>query len=233
MRLMINGRPHDFIPIQIFRARWNLPDDFGVAHFEPKDWQGLGALTGSGEALARMRQGVIEAVPPVIRLFELLAQVEASAQLFRRELEAANVQIGLRQVEVDFAAAGFQDVMQSIAYHLIQLAQTYRADLAQLHNRFDFAAIYQAWLEASTRISATTHRYPPEDNGRQFEVRLVYNAYGRIGLAVGVANEAYYVADTSLACPAANYMADLCQAVALAWRNSLLQGFQQNGLSSQ
>jgi hypothetical protein len=214
MHLTIAGYTHTFIPLQIFRSQWGLPDDFNLAYFEPKDWQGLGSLEGSGKALAIVRQRMIEAVPQTIILAQLISQVEALTNLFYRELAAINSQIGLRDVEVDFAVAGFADVSQSVAYHLMQLSHVYRHDPTQIPLNFDFLAIYQSWLDASARISATTHLYVHENVG--YEVQIVYNAYGRVGLKVQVFDEITYVIDMALACPAANYMMDLCGEVAQA-----------------
>jgi len=214
MQLTIAEYTHTFIPLQAFRSQRGLPDDFNLAHFEPKDWQGLGSLDGSGKALATVRQRVIEAVPPTVTLAGLISQVEGLINLFQRELAAINSQLGLRDVEVDFAVAGFADVTQAVGYHLLQLGHLYRHDPSQISSNFDFSAIYQSWLDASVRISTTTHLYTHENV--QYEVQIVYNAYGRVGLKVLVAEEVYYVADMALACPASAYMMDLCGEVAQA-----------------
>jgi hypothetical protein len=214
MQLTIAESTHTFIPLQAFRSQWGLPDNFNLAHFEPKEWQGLGSLDGSGKALATVRQRVIEAVPPTVTLAGLISQVEGLINLFQRELAVINSQIGLRDVEVDFAVAGFADVTQAVGYHLMQLGHIHRHDPSQISSNFDFSAIYQSWLDTSVRISTTTHLYAHENV--QYEVQIVYNAYGRVGLKVLVADEVYYVADMALACPASAYMMDLCEEVAQA-----------------
>ncbi|HXV43084.1 MAG TPA: hypothetical protein VEC96_08470 [Anaerolineae bacterium] len=214
MQLTIAGQPHTFIPLPTFRSRWGLPDDFNLAYFEPKDWQGLGSLEGSGKALAIVRQRVLDAVPQTVTLNDLISQVEALTDLFQHELVAINPQIGLREVEVDFAVAGFADVIQAAAYQLLRLSHTYRHDPTQFEPAFDFSAIYQNWLDASARLSATVHFYTYENV--QYEVQVIYNAYGRVGLRVQVNSEVYYVTDMALACPASNYMLDLCREVAQA-----------------
>lgn len=213
-QLSIAGHTHTFISIQAFRSQWSLPDDFNLAHFEPKDWQGLGRLDGSGKAMATVRQRVIEAVPQTVSLADLINQVEALTGLFYLELAAINSQIGLRDVEVDFAVAGFADVTQSVAYQLLQLSHIYRHEPAQISLNFDFSAIYQSWLDASARVSTTTHIYL--HNNVRYEVQIVYNAYGRVGLKVQVGDDVFFVADMTLACPASNYMLDLCREVAQA-----------------
>lgn len=212
MQLTLDGQPHKFIPLATFRSQRGLPPEFALAYFEPKEWQGLGSLDGSGEVLPFVRQRVLAAVPPTVPLTELIPQVQTLTDCFHRELVAINPQIGLREVEVEFAVAGFADVMQSVAYNLIQLSHTYRHDPAQIKNHFDFSALYQNWLDASARVSATVHTYLHQDVA--YQIQIVYNAYGRVGLKVTRADEVYYVFDPALACPAANYMLDLCDAAA-------------------
>lgn len=214
MQLTLDSNTHIFIPLATFRSERGLPDEFNLAYFEPKDWQGLGSLDGSGKALATIRQRLLEAIPPVITLAELIPQVQRLTNLFQLELAAINPQIGLRDVEVEFAVAGLADVLQSVAYRLIQLSHTYPHEPDQIRLHFDFAAIYQSWLDASARVSAAGYRYSYNDV--QYEVHIVYNAYGRVGLKVQVADEIFYVADMALACPASNFMPDLCDAVAQA-----------------
>jgi hypothetical protein len=134
--------------------------------------------------------------------------VEGLTSTFQMELEEANMQIGLRPVEVDFAVSGFRDILQAAVYRLIQLFYTRRDKAAGICEEFDFGAIYQDWLNGSVRVSAATHPY--QHNNLQLEVRLVYNAYGRVGLEVSTGQETYYVLDMSLACPAAGFMRDVC-----------------------
>ena len=145
--------------------------------------------------------------------------VDEIAQLFRQELTVANQQIGLRSVEVDFAVSGFYDVMQAVAYRLLELTHLHRQNLETVVNQFDFLTIYQTWLDDSVRVSGVAHNF--QHNDRHFKVRVIYNIYGHVGLEVEFAGEIYYVADMSLACPASNYMQELCGAVAQALSKSL------------
>ncbi|MCL4301880.1 MAG: hypothetical protein KJ077_39660 [Anaerolineae bacterium] len=214
MQLTIDGQPHTFIPLAAFRREEGLPEEFTLAYFEPKDWQGLGTLDGSGKALAALRQRMLEAVPAAVTLAELIPQIQALADHFHAELTAINQQIGLREVEVEFAVAGLADVLQSVAYQLVQLSHTYRHDPSQVQAHFDFSGLYQNWLDASVRVSATTQIYTHQNV--MYQVRVIYNPYGRVGLKVEVAGEVYYVTDLALACPALHYMQDLCSAMAQA-----------------
>lgn len=214
MQLTIDGQPRTFIPLAAFRQQRRLPEEFSLAYFEPKDWQGLGTLDGSGKALAALRQRMLEAVPVTITLAELIFQAQTLADRFHSELTAINPQIGLREVEVEFAVAGLADVLQSVAYQLVQLSHTYRHDPSQVQTHFDFSGLYQNWLDASVRVSATTQIYAQQN--ATYQVRVIYNPYGRVGLKVEVAGEVYYVTDLALACPALHYMQDLCGAMAQA-----------------
>jgi hypothetical protein len=212
MQLKIKGKEQNFIPIQRFRELWGLPESFRVALFEAKDWTDLGSLERAGDSLLVIKHQVIQAVAAEIALPDILPAVETLAVVFRRELEAANMAIGLREVEVDFAVSGFQDILQAVAYALLQLAYGQRHEPAQICRAFDFLAIYQTWLNDSVRVSGTPHLY--EHQGLKFETRVVYYAYGRVGLQIAVDDQVYYVLDMSLACPAASYMRDLCSEMA-------------------
>lgn len=214
MQLRINNQNRTLIPIQTFRAQWGLPDSFQMVYFESKEWKGLGSLEGAGPALATVRQRMIQAVPSQVTISSLLSAVDDLSYIFRHELGAANVRIGLRSVEVDFAVSGFYDVLQAVAYRLAELYHTHRNDLTQLGHSFDFPNIYQTWLDNSVQVSTTTHTY--KHNDTQFKVRIIYNIYGHIGLEVETANELHYVVDMSLACPASSYMYELCSQVAQA-----------------
>jgi hypothetical protein len=212
MQLIINNHPQTFIALQTFRTRWGLPDDFATACFEPKEWTGLGSVEGSGQALAAIKHRILDVVPAVVQVSNLIPVVDILSTTFRRELETANEQIGLRQVEIDFAVAGFHDLLQAIIYRLIHLVHMGQGDMVKVHSQFDFREIYLTWLSDSVRISTRVHTYV---NGEQsFEVRIIYNAYGRIGLEVlAVDGQRYYVADMSLACPASGYMETLTEQV--------------------
>jgi hypothetical protein len=212
MQLLIEQGYQTLIPLPSFREQWGLPQAFGVALFEPKASANLGSIEGAGRELGMVRQRVVQAVPAPLKPADLIVVIEALTRYFEQELQAVNVQIGLRAVEIDFAVAGFQDVLQAAAYRLIQLIQIYRAEPGQIAEKFDFSAVYQTWLDDSVRISTTVHLYPHGEI--EFKVRVLNNIYGRIGLEVEVAGEKRYVLDMGLACPAANYMRGLSGEVA-------------------
>jgi hypothetical protein len=216
MELKLEGQNRTLISIQAFRRRWGLPASFGVAYFEPKDWEGLGSIEGAGAPLAMIKQRIIEAIEPELTLPGLIAEVDRLTTLFQHELARVNDRIGLRQVELDFAVSGFRDILQAAAYELTQLFYTHRRDLKRACAELDFLAVYQDWLNDWARVSGTKYRY--EHAGVQFGVWVIYDAYGRVGLKVEVsgAEAVYYIQDPSLGCPAANYMQDLCGATTQA-----------------
>ena len=214
MELMLNNKLQTFLPLQTFRAQWGLPESFTLAYFEPKNWEGLGSVEGAGQALFSVKQRTVQAVPAWVTLARLTIIAEELTYAFRTELAAANTQIGLRPAEFDFAVSGFYDVLHAVAFNLIQLGLDYQQDLTLIRENFDFLKVYYTWLNESVGIFAATHTFEHTDT--QFKVRVVYNAYGRVGFEVQVAGKIYYVADMSLACPAASYMRDLCAEVAEA-----------------
>lgn len=213
MQFMLHEQRHITIPLQTFRLQQGLPDDFTAALFEPKDWTGLGSISGCGHLLVEMRENIIQTLPSNLKLTELFPLVEALTDLFHQEMVTINPHIGLQEVEIEFAVAGFADVLRGVAFKLIQLSQTYRNDLTQVQRDFDFEAAYQGWLDDSTRLSSVIHPYHYDDT--TYQVQVIYNPYGRVGLKVQVAEEIYYVTDMSLACPAASYMHDLCGDIAV------------------
>jgi hypothetical protein len=223
MQLKINNQQYSFTPLQTFRKHWQLLDDFTIDRFDPKNWSGLGSVETAGPTLKKLKQRVIEATPPVIIPIRLIDQIDASTNIFRQELETINSQIGLRPAEIDFAVAGFQDVLHAAGYHLLQLAHTHRHNPALIGQHFDFAGVHQTWLDESVRISATVHSYLSGDN--QFQVRVIYYAYGRVGLEVTVpTGECFYVTDLRLACPASGFMETLEEQVAQVLVQAFLRG---------
>jgi hypothetical protein len=221
MQLTLNGLTYEFMALGTFRAQWNLPDEFCVAAFAVKEWSGLGKLDGnSGPGLAQIKQALVQAVPHSLTVKQMLLTLNPMlTEVFCHELVRANHQIGLREVEVEFAVAGFYDVLQATAYRLIHLNHEARGDLARLRADFDFATVYQRWLDGSARVATQVSPYTQGD--MVFKVQVVSNPYGRIGLAVTVNELTYYVSDPALACPAANFMRSLCEEVVQAMCEAL------------
>ncbi|MCB9078706.1 MAG: hypothetical protein H6631_13985 [Anaerolineaceae bacterium] len=218
MQLTVNGQEHPLIPIQTFREKWALPDNFTLSAFEPKDWA-VGSMDRAGQSLLKMKQAVIDAVPAQMSWSALPVTAGQITEFFRQQLTLINQDIGLQDIEVDFAAAGFGDVLQTVIYELLRLKQVCHRDITQIRHEFDFSAVYQRWLDDSVRVSAVI--FPYSHAGRQFTLRTINNAYGRVGLEVQTPNGLEYVVDSSLACPAANYMRDLSRDIAAALLRAL------------
>jgi len=204
MKLTIDGISHTFTPIRAFRAAHNLPPEFGVSLFEPKDYAGLGSIDRAGAELNAVRAAVLTAVPAPPAPHLLLPTVSGLTELFRGQLYAINHAVGLQEVEIEFAVAGFADVTQGYAYALVR-ARLPGGEPA------DFDKVYQNWFESSARVAGTVHEY--RHDGRTWQVQVVSHAYGRGGLLATCDNATYDVMDTALACPAEGYTAALLREV--------------------
>jgi hypothetical protein len=209
---MIDGVLQPFTSIRAFREAHNLPPSFGVAHFQPKDYTGLGTLERpeAGAALKQLRAALIEAVPARIPAADLPALAAALAGRFRAALILINPAIGLREEEVEFATAGFADVTRAFAYEVLR-ARLARSSLPS------FDVVYGDWLQGSVRVSGAAYDY--SDSGRCWQVKVVSHVYGRFGLIIDTGRAVCHVYDPSLACPAEGYMAallrEVCEALVL------------------
>lgn len=204
MPLIIDGQPRDLIDIRAFRERYNLPSEFGAALFEPKNYEGLGRIDQGGEALNALRATVLDAIPSTLPFAELMDFMPRLGNLFRVKLYEVNEAVGLRPVEIDFAAAGFEDVGQALLYALVRTRSA--------KTSVDFERIYADWLDGTVRVTQTAHVYTHQ--GSDWQVRTLNTAYGRIGLVVETPDETHYVRDVTLACPAEGFMYSLLRAAA-------------------
>lgn len=208
MRLMIDGQPISFIPLRDFRAAHDLPPDFGVACFEPKDYAGLGSISSAGTALNSLRGALLDALPASLTPQGLLSLAAALTDRFRIELTRINPHVRLREAEIEFAVAGFGDVCNAYAYALLR-------DRAA-----SFEVVYRDWLAASARVFSGVHRY--EHRGEQWRARVIAHAYGRFGLLIETPRGTFAVYDPALACPAEGFMSallsDVCAGLARALR---------------
>lgn len=204
-RFAIDGLARDFVPIKTFRAAHNLPESFGVALFEPKDFTGLGSIDRAGAALNTVRAAVLAALPERMAANDWLNVLPGLARLFESKLYEINHEVGLREPEIGFAVSGFLDVLQAVAYAVIRA----RASGAPPPT---FERVYAGWLDGSIRVSQTVHRYAHE--GAEWSIRVITNAYGRAGMIIEAGEATYYVYDGALACPAEGFMARLLAEVA-------------------
>jgi hypothetical protein len=181
--------------LQAFRQAHHLPESFGVALFEPKDFTGLARIDTASTELKQIRAQVIHAAEsgPANRL----DAINALTPVFRAALLAVNDSIGLRETEIDFAVNGFDDMLRRWCYQ---------------PGPADFETVYAGWLADSVRLSTQVHVY--EHAGQVFHVQILNNLYGRIGLRVSPpAGEPVEVLDGALACPAQGFMQGLLREV--------------------
>ncbi|MDX1992708.1 MAG: hypothetical protein SF029_09970 [bacterium] len=213
------GSLHTMIPIQDFRKTHHLPPDFGVATFAPKDYTGLGSIDRAGDVLHDVRTEIVAAVPERKppqgwMTFSLELQLR-----FHRLLRKVNPQIGLRPSEIEYAVAGFGDVIQTYTLALMK-AQSSGRPLP------DFLPVYQHWIDDSLLVARTEDHY--SHNGVTWRVRLVKTVYGVCGLRVETTNGATFVRDDALACPAQGFMTRLLMEIAAklrtAFENSAIHG---------
>lgn len=204
MQLLIDGQQRTLIDIRDFRQQRDLPESFGVALFEPKDYTGLGSIEHAGGALNTIRAALLEAVPPVIDAPQLPALIDQLGRLFREKLYAINDQVELKDVEIEFAVAGFEDVNRGLLYALLRAGSHGIAP--------SFGAVYGEWLDAGAQISIRGHEY--NHNGQSWRVQIINTAYGRAGLIVDTGDETIYLRDGRLACPAEGFMSTLLKDLA-------------------
>lgn len=200
MNLIINGQPRTFEDLHTFREHHTLPDTFGVAQFEPKDYTGLARIDQAGPALNRVRETVLSAIPEPLEATHLPIYADLLTKTFQMALLNINEEVNLKPVEVDFAVEGFRGVISAVTFALIRARVTKDASPT-------FIEIYGTWLSESVRVSAQVH--PFTHNGTTWQIQIVNTMYGRAGLVITTTDETYYVADASLGCPAEGFMYNL------------------------
>jgi hypothetical protein len=210
VQFTIEGIPYDFIPIKAFRAAHQLPTTFDITMFESKDYAGLGRIDAAGAALNHLRTAVIAALPAHVLPLNWLSVLPDITHLFEEQLYQINDQVGLRDVEIEFAVAGFSDALQAYAY-AFAYAHTTRTPLP------DFQAVYTEWLNGTIKIFTEQHSYLLDDES--CTIQVIAHAYGRIGLLIQAANT-YAVYDPLLACPAEGFMTTLLTDVAAHMRQA-------------
>lgn len=203
----LHNQSHPFTPIRQFRAVYNLPSTFGVPLFEHKDYTGLGSIERAGADLQGVRQTVLAAIPSLFpshtALAEVLARIPSLTHVFQEALETINANVGLKDVEIDFAVGGFADVCNEYAFARLR---------AHLERREPptFEQVYQTWLDGTVRVLPTVHPYAYGDE--VWQVQVIVHAYGRAGLVVQTSDATqsiHYVHDAALGCPAEGYMLTL------------------------
>jgi len=204
-QFLIDNTLQTFLPIKDFRAQYHLPDTFGMALFQPKDYTGLGSLDHAGAALQTLHHTILAAIPAQTPAQGWTAFTLQLQLIFRRALMSANPQIGLHPTEVDYAVAGFSEVCQMFLYALRQ-AQMQAQPLPS------FSKVYHGWLFRSLEVSQTVFPYTWQDE--TWQIQLIRHIYGRVGMKIQRGDTVHYVYDAALACPAEGFMAALLSDVA-------------------
>jgi hypothetical protein len=205
MQLNIDGISYEFIELKAYREIHELPYDFNIALFEPKSYVDLGSIEGVGPILVAMKEAVFTQLPHYSTPHQWLIHEASLRDLFCDELLRVNDQVRLRPAEVDFAVNGFGDVCSKWIYALIYAYSTKTAPPP-------FADIYQQWLDDGVRIAQTA--YPYIHQGVEWQIQVVWNAYGRVGLKIQRDEKVDYVSDNRLACPAERLMQGILTEVA-------------------
>lgn len=211
MELFIDNEQRSLIEIKKFREEWNLPDSFSIDLYESKDFENTGKLEKDTE-LEHLTQAVMEMVPDHITLNNMLTVIDRITLVFKQNFALINETINLKTVEIDFATAGFQDVLYNLYYKLLE-ART------QGKNDADFEKIYALWLNDSVRVTRNAHNYVYQD--QTWQVQSINTIYGRVGLKVTTPDGIYYVHDPKLACPAESYMYRLLKRVSAKIQTSI------------
>lgn len=200
MRLYLYGNWHTAVPLRAFRQQYGLGEDFAMAHFAPKDFAGLAKLDHASELLDLLANQLVEYAQTLN--LAVLEACTAVQEHFDHLLCAQNAQVGLREVEIDYAVAGLGDALRHYAYVLLQ------ARALKLSTP-DFVQVYQRWVGESARVASQFQDYSQQ--GRMWQVQVVTTVYGRAGLWVhGDALPApVLVADERYACPAEGFMGRL------------------------
>jgi hypothetical protein len=214
MKLQVANVQQTFIPIRQFRETHHLDNTFGVSLFEPKDYTGLGSLDDASEPLKQLREMVLQSIPKMIHISDLIRLADQLQVTFQNALTAINDRVQLRESEVDFAVAGFGDVLQAMIYKMIP-------NVSQQKPTPSFDIVYRRWINDSVRVSSHVHEY--ETNGDVWQVRIVTQVYGRVGLQVTIGDHIVYVLDAKYLCPAEGFMFTLLRDVTMKIWNALDQ----------
>lgn len=204
MDIIINHQRHTLTPIRQFRTDYHLPDNFGITYFEPKDFTGMASIEGAGDALDSLRQAIVGIIAPRITPIPTFESIEKIVHQFDATLRVVNKHIGLRDVEIGYATSGFGDVLNAWLYEQMRAYQT-------KSTATPFDQVYADWVANSGRRSEKMYIYPHQNV--EWGIRLLNNAYGRVGLQVDMPDKTAYVHDTTYLCPAEGFVHQLLRDV--------------------
>lgn len=214
MALMIDGAPRDLTPIATFRARFGLPDNWGVALLEGEtNTQHAPLSPDELAALAAVEAAVLAGIPSAVPVDQVIHYTDALAALFRAELQRRDNVLALEAEKLDFAASGFRDIALQQAYALIQAWHRTGGEPSALRAAFDPEAAHLQWVNDNLRIVGTAHDV--HHGERVWQVAVLHTPFGQSGLVVRdtASGETHYLADSALTCPAEAFMQRLGMAV--------------------
>ena len=197
MKLRIDDIEHQLLPLKDFRVEHGLPPEFSVAMFEPKDYTGLGHIDMAGNEMNVLRNHILQLIPDSLAIVDLLQFIDRLQFQYQTDLFSINEAIGLKDIEVEFAVAGFGDMLRTLAYAIIPAKVNKQAMPS-------FDTIYYRWLNDSVRISSQIHEYL--HNGKIWKIRIINHVYGRAGLHIQMDAVDVFVSDGVYLCPAAGFM---------------------------
>ncbi|GAB4514582.1 MAG: hypothetical protein OHK0046_16880 [Anaerolineae bacterium] len=205
---------HKWVPISFFRQQYALPDDFSVAMFAPRNYTPPGSIDRAGSALNMVHYAMLDAIPGERPSQGWLAFGLELQRYFTRLLWRINPLVCLRASEIEFAAAGFGEVLQAYLYE-VQKTQMRGYPLP------DFFTIYSHWLEEAVVFSA--RKYPYTHQGATWQVQLIQTRFGVGGLRVEMPDEEVFVRDTVYVCPAEGFMGRLLSACAQRIHDAIVE----------
>jgi hypothetical protein len=177
-----------FVALKGFQSEYQLPPTFGIVGLFPKDFSGLGTLQPTtAQDLHTLMQPHEQALTREI--------VERLIERFHHALQQVNEQVRLSVEQVEFAEAGFADMLWHVFY-----ARTTRPD-APTHT------LLHEFIEASLHLSSEDIAY--EHGGETWRVCTVSSVFGRIGLRVTMPTQTVYVRDERYLCPMEEGMLEL------------------------
>ncbi|MGQ9889733.1 MAG: hypothetical protein ACUVSX_14785 [Aggregatilineales bacterium] len=205
MKLFVDLAKRDLMPIAAFRAALDLPQTFGVAHFEPS----VGARPGWADAaaceLAEVQEAVLEAMPTQLPLQGWPLALPPLVTLLQDKLNQAAPLLCFDSHDIAFIVNTFAKLCQAYLHALIS-ARSASQPLP------DFEAVYASWLDSTVQSSSTV--YPYVHRGEVWAVQVLRHAYGSVGLVVWTDTLTYYVEDSAAGCPLQPFTEALLQAAA-------------------
>ncbi len=186
-----------------FRAAQGLPEDFGMAFFEPEGLVYHGVWREVA-VLERVRERLSTAVPHRLTLAQLPQMPQTLAQLFQNELIIQGSDFALMLDDVQQVATDLQNFLEPAAYKLVELYYQQGHAPTAVGKLFDMGAIYQAVLDSTVQLdTAVSYQHHHES----WDIHLIYTIYGPIGLQIQTPTTRYYLQDRTRAFPALDFLA--------------------------